>query len=174
MKKRGVFYLIDVLIAVSILITTIVLALQFTQDPEDNINSELNVLASFMDSITSTEVRDLQDSYVYELINQKVVEPDTPVYIAIADLYRRNVSGELSLSYAQNLTKNVTKLIQTKKQYGFYYMVNGTILYSKSFATINASKKRVTMQKMTFFSYKEADEVKLYGPISTNVSLWIS
>ena len=101
MNKRGVFFLVDALIAVSIIIVAVVLLMNFADDPKDSIDDELGVLNSFMNTLTQTQIRDLNSPAAYTVISQGLVEQDVPVYIAIADLDRRAKLG-LSPEYARN------------------------------------------------------------------------
>ena len=172
MNKRGVFFLVDALVAVAILIVGLVLVLQYAEGPKKDIDSEVRILNSFLTTISSTQMQELDDNYAYHLINNSVVDPEVPVYIAIAQLYQIYKSGD-TLEYAVNLTKRVTKVFHNESQYGFYYKINETYIYNQSFSTLNASEKRVTLQKMTFFTYTESGQVNLFGPVTTEVSLWI-
>jgi len=174
MNKRGVFFLIDSLIAVTIIIVAVVIVLQFSQEPQENLNFELEIADSFMNSLSSTQLQDLEDPFVRKLIVSNISEPDTKAMIAVADLYRRNLSGELSLGYAQNLTQALTKILGEQKQYGFYYKINNTYILNKSFDKLQESKKRVTLSRITFFDYDDAGKQKIFGPVKTEVSIWVT
>jgi hypothetical protein len=174
MQKRGVFYLIDAFIAVVILVVALVLIFNIPTHEEDDLNSEVLLLDSFSSSILKSEIQDINNNYTNGLIQQGMLEPNMPVFIAIADLNRRELSGELGFGYAYNVSQIATEILTTSGQYGLYYQINDTIIYNKSINTMNSSKKRVTLHKMTFFIYNKTGSVQLYGPVSTEVSLWIT
>lgn len=174
MNKRGVFYLIDALVAVSIVIVTLVLALNFSEKHQEDLNFELDVLDSFMNALIKSQIHDIDNDYVQRLVGQRIIEPEATPFIAIADLYRRGQAGQLSPQYAENLTRELSKLVTHQNQYGFYYKINNTILYEKDMSKIAMSKKRVTLTKVTFFKYNDSGDTKLFGPTNTEASLWIT
>ncbi len=173
MNKRGVFFLLDSLIGVSIIIVSIVLVFQFSQEPQEDLNSELQIAESFMNSLSSTQLQDMNDPYVNKLLQDNISQPEQTAMIAVADLYRREAAGELSFGYSQNLTKALTKLIIQDSQYGFYYKLNNTFIINKSMETMQDASKRVTLERMTFFGFNESGVQKMFGPVNTEVSLWV-
>lgn len=174
MNKRGVFFLIDALVAIGILVVALILVLSLSAPTNAGIETELLVLDSFMTTLSTTRLQDLDNPSVNELINQSLLSPTTTALDGVAELYRKNMTGELSLEYARNLTRTLATTLQNQTRYGFYYVINDTMLYNQSFAQINDSSKRVTLNRMTFFSYRDGSTIELFGPVNTEVSLWIT
>ena len=131
LKKRGVFFTLDSLLASGIVIVAVLLMSQFyiVEQQKVNVNYASQDLIKVFSSLTMQEssnayVKNLTSSGIITNVNNSVLEQ-------VGEFW-----AEDNIDLARNLTKNLTEDI-LPKNYGFSLLVNGEIIYSR-----NSSVKR--------------------------------
>ena len=110
-KKRGVFFSLDAIVALGIILTVIIIA--FPQIQKSHNNTELP--KDILTTLSSLKVSDLDDVYIMQLVSQGVLDGDKSLIEQIGILSIENET------LAKNLTSIVLQNLNTKENLGIWY-----------------------------------------------------
>ncbi len=135
-KKRGVFFSLDAIIALGIILLTILLAYPFLNEPKP----ETELQSDIIQSLSSLKIYELDSAYAQGLIaDGSLIETNKSVLEALGELYVKNVTQ------AKLLAEEVLNELETKENIGLWY--GNTLLASKnSSAYENAQKVETARQ----------------------------
>ncbi|RJQ16818.1 hypothetical protein C4573_02010 [Candidatus Woesearchaeota archaeon] len=165
MGKRGYFYLIDAFIGLSILVISLLVILSFNAF-QPSPSQTMTTLDDYMNVLLNTQIRDLDNAYIFSLRQSGVVQDDATIFQQIAMFY---VDGKYA--YARDTIQNVSfGLLPSHK--GFYYAVNGTMLYNRSYEKFDNSSLVLVSRKITYVRNGAGLNATVFGPVLTEVALW--
>ena len=100
-KKRGVFFSLDAIIALTIILTMIIIA--FPQIQKKQINSDLP--KDILTTLSSLKVSDINDPYIIQLIADGILDGDKSIIAEIGILSIKNET--LAKEIAPKLTASI-------------------------------------------------------------------
>lgn len=161
MRKGSYFFVLDVLLAGAIILTTLIVIQQAhvrtpqtrpTQAASDNL---LTYLAN-------TDVRDVQNALVEELIrNGTITDLQNTLLQEGIRLHYENQS--LETQYYSSLSEILPK------QIGIMIIINKTIVYNRSLEFMNTSN---SLNARHTISYYPKNRTAIYGPVNVEVRTW--
>ncbi len=171
LKKRGYYFVVDALIgSIIIFLTIIVLLNQETKPTKIQYNYEL--AEEYGSFILQTQIQDLNNPRVNELINNKNITNPTLTIMEQVDIFYYNNNIPAAEQMIQNLTES---LIPSK--YGFSYRIitetNNTNIYNRTATNsinIDDAKMVIASKKITFI---QIDSNTMFGPAITEIKIWI-
>ena len=165
MQKRGsYFFVLDVFIAAAVLVLTIIIILSSRANVPDTTQSFL-LAEDFMQFMTSTEVRDLTSNFKTQMVLAgEMSNTELNLYQQVAKFYFENKSN-LSYGFVESLANGMIP-----GQYGFSYVLNGTVIYNRSIEKLDSSDLVLVSKKITFF---KINTKQLFGPVMTEVKVWV-
>src|SRR3989344_2230970 len=121
MKKRGIFFSTDALIALSIILLVILISFPVIQYSKNQTKVHKDILLSF----STLKVSESDSTYLQSLINDGIItSTNKTVLEQIGELYVTN------LSIAKNLAYSLLSDVDTKENVGIWY--GSTLIASKN------------------------------------------
>lgn len=135
--KKAMIFSTDALIALSIIILTMFIAVPVIMYSE----KKSYVQSDIMDVFSSLKVGDINNSYVKELISQGIVtDLNNSILEQIGDFYVSN------LTLAKDFTENIISGLEINDDFGIWY--DGTMIYSKNSSSIEQAKNAEVSRQM--------------------------
>lgn len=175
--KGTYFFVLDVFIAASILVLTIIIILSSRVNVPDTAQNYL-IAENFLNFMTSTQTKDLTMFYRNTLIaDGNITNLDLYLHQQIAQwYYNKSVAeGLMDLPGAARhgiVAREFINQISTgivPDQFGFSYAVNETVMYNRSNETRQQAEFLVVARKTTYF---RIDDTTFFGPVNTTVEVW--
>ena len=135
-NERGIFFSIDALIAISIILVVILIAFPIlkTTKPETQIHYDI------ITSLSSIKIGELDSPYVKSLIQQGIINDTNKSLIEqIGEFYVRDIT------LAQNLAKEALKDVKTNKNIGIWY--GNKLIFSLNSSPIETAKNIETARQ---------------------------
>lgn len=173
LKKRGYFFVLDAVLALSILVVGIFLVTSSYIDAPQPTQVEL-ISEDLLNFLSNTKIKDLNNPYAGiggELwVNGSIRDADNSLLQQIGEFYATN-----NLNTAEKFIQNVSK-DAVPYQYRFEVWVNSVILYPKNpssehIRSKNSTEILLTSKKITFGIVNKTTG-NLWGPYRAEVFLW--
>ncbi len=135
-NERGIFFSIDALIAISIILIVILIAFPIlkTTKPETQIHYDI------ITSLSTIKIGELDNAYVKSLIQQGIINDTNKTLIEqIGEFYVRDIT------LAQNLAKEALKDVKTNKNIGIWY--GNKLVFSLNSSPIETAKNIETARQ---------------------------
>ncbi len=170
MNKRGAyFFVIDALIAASIIfLTLIIIFATHNLSPQDS--PTLRILDEYTEFLASTKIREYPGNYTRQLIdNHNITDLDNTLLEQLTEFHYYNQTGKPTKRFMTNLTSEITRgFIPTQRS--VLVRLGGDIIYNRSNKPMQESDL-VLSSKRT--GYKRINQTYIYGPISLEVTVWV-
>ena len=170
-NNRGYFFIVDAFIAgVLIFLAGIVLLTSVAESPPTT--HVYVALDSFMEYISKTQVRDISNSVIEDMIFYgNITHPSLTVVEQVAEFYDRSATQGCidCLQLAKSLVDSVA-ITSLPPQYGYEYIVNGTAVSIQSQPSLHTTP---VVASQTFITYFTTNLTRTIGPYATEVRLWI-
>ncbi|KYK27086.1 hypothetical protein AYK26_00100 [Euryarchaeota archaeon SM23-78] len=171
MNKRGAyFFVIDALIAGSVIFLSLILIFTtHTMVPDPT--PTLRMVEDYTDFLITTKVREFQGPYVKSLTEDRnITNLDNTLLEQLTEFYYYNESGIKDTSiimnnYIQEISQGIIP-----DHRNFAISMNNTLLYSRVNRPIGDSKLVLSSRKISF---KRINETFIYGPVVAEVKIWI-
>jgi len=169
LKKRGYYFVIDALIGSTIIFLTLMILLNGgIKSPKIQYNYEM--AEEYSSFILTTQLQDLNNPYVNELILNKNINDTTLTIMEQVDLFYYNNDT----THAGEMIKNLTESLVASK-YGFAYNIINesnytTPIYTRTPININDAQVVIASKKVSFIQINSST---LFGPIMTEIKIWI-
>jgi len=171
MNKRGAyFFVIDAMIAGSIIFLTIILIFT-THSLKPEASPTLRVVTDYTSFLSTTKVRQFQGDYVQSLINDSnITNLDNTLLEQLVDFYYINITGERDTGVIMsNFTMEVSNgIIPDERSFALY--LNNVSIYERVMKSMDESKLVLSSQKILF---KVVNSTYIYGPIILEVRVWV-
>ncbi|MCH7850434.1 MAG: VWA domain-containing protein [Nanoarchaeota archaeon] len=151
LKKRGVFFSIDSLIALAVLITGIILIVPLTNNAEQDLFIQSDIVVA----LSSLKIGEIDNSYVDGLISSgKIEDLNKSVLEQIAEFYVTNktIARELSVSIFEN--------INTGENFGIWF---GNELIASKNTTKFSDAKKVIVERQVISGIREGESVTAFS-----------
>ncbi len=146
MKRKGIFFSIDALIALAIIVLTMALAYPLLNEPKPDKELQSDIL----ETLSALEIGETTTPYAQALVAQGTVEPNKSVLEAIGDLYVSN------LSQAQLIAQEMLDSVTTKENIGIWY---GNTLLASHNSSAYESAEKVETSRQTISGIQEGASV---------------
>ena len=165
MNKRGAyFFVIDALIASSIIFISLIIIFS-THTYRIETNPSLRLVNDYTNYLITSEVREISGHYTTELIENKTIthldnsllQQITEFYYFEEDLFLRNFIKEISLSIIPN-------------QRSFAIYINDTLAFNRTNTLEKDANLMLSSKKIAF---NRINQTMVFGPIIVEVKLWI-
>lgn len=173
LKKRGYFFVLDAVLALSILVVGVFLVTSAYVDVPQPTQVEL-LSEDVLNFLSNTKIKDLNNPYAGiggELwANGSIKDADNSLLQQISEFYATN-----NLDTAEKFIQNVSKDV-VPSQYKYEIWINGVILYPKNPApehinSRNSTEVLLTSKKITFGIINKPTS-SMWGPYKAEVFLW--
>jgi len=163
-KKRGIFFTLDAILAVGIILTVIILVLNtYTSNPPEN---HVMFLSNDMVSLLSNiKVAEIENKYVQGLVSSGTIgRTNKSILEQIGELWSEN-----ELALAKNIAANVTESL-VPARFGVGVYSDGEEIYAK-----NASVSRNLVSSRRIISgiiEGENNTLRTWGPSVMEIRIW--
>ncbi len=169
MNKRGAyFFVIDALIAASII--TMSLIIIFTShNLRPDTNPTLRLVEDYSDFLITTKVREFQGAYVQSLIdNGNITDRDNSLLQQLTEFYFYNKTRN-NTQIMWNFTEEISHGL-VPQQRSVMLLINDTLIYTRQLTLPNQSNLMLSTKKLSF---KKINDSYIYGPVVVEVMIWI-
>ena len=173
LKRRGYFFLIDSILALSVLVIGGFLVFSsYTKAPT---KEDATVLAeSLMDFFSNTKIKDVNNAYAGvggELWQQGIISnKENTLLQQTAEFYAKH-SQDTAEKFILNLTVN-----SVPPQYLFEFSIDDALLYPKIPSTAHLQSKNSTMllipSKKIVHGFLNQETGDLFGPYEAEILVW--
>lgn len=137
LTKRGIFFSVDAIIAIMIILLTILLAYPFLNEPKPQTELQSDIL----NSLSSLKISEFDNIYAQSLIAQgAITETNKSVLEAIGELYVKNITQ------ARALAEEVLISLNTKENVGIWY--GNSLMASQNVSPYETAQKVETSRQI--------------------------
>jgi len=162
LRKGSYFFVLDVLLAGAIILTTLIIIQQ------SHVNTPItrptqSATNDFLTQLKTTAVRDSQIEHIQKLvINNNITNIQNTLYQEAIRIHYEN--PEIETAYYANMTEYILP-----RNIGIMILVNNSIVYNRSMEFMNAS---TSLSATRNFAYYRKNITAIYGPIIIEVRTW--
>ncbi|MFH1916650.1 MAG: hypothetical protein ABIJ21_05265 [Nanoarchaeota archaeon] len=168
-KRGGYFFVLDVFIASSIIVLTLIIIFssRVNSPPPE---TSYRTAEDFMTFLSVTEFRDISNQHKLNLTRAGFVN-DTALSLlqVIALLDYTGAKNTTGFPYDQIFLESIIQGILPEK-YGYNYSVNGTAVLVKNPESYTGANLVLSAHRITFFRLNAQE---IYGPVITEVRIWV-
>lgn len=163
--KKGIYFTVDAMIAVTVIFASLVLITKFTIHEKEG--NGLSVIAGDIAKVFSTtKVRELKNAYAGKLIaNGTIQNANNTIFEQLGEF---SIAGQLG--FAQQFVANLSEEL-VQKQYGFMVLFDGQVMYNNNKTlkySLSSSKKMVSAVREDDATVTPAS----WGPRIAEVRVW--
>jgi len=172
-RRKGYFFIVDAFLAGIILFTAMIMLLARTNALPPTAQT-YQVLDSFMQYVSNTQVRDISSATANALFaDGNVTSPDFTVAEQVTEMYdrRQTQAGgcNFCLGRAGGLIDSVA-LGNIPDNYGYSYIVNDTSIFQRYPESRNTS---VILASQSIIIFTSKNLTKTIGPYVNRVEVWL-
>ncbi len=140
-RKKGLFFTIDAMLAVAILLGTLIVITTFYVNVQPRVNLDY-IATDMINVLAELKIGEVNNSYVQELINNSnITHMNYSVLDQIGEFWAEG-NTDLALNFTRNLTEGIIPL-----NYGYEVVVSGDSIYER-----NVTKKDILAKSSKIIS----------------------